>query len=124
MAKKIKMNQLGSVVKKYLDEYEGYVSEGVAQAAYQKAADMAVEELKKTSPKRTGEYAESWTSDDELGAKKSGVVVYSKKPHLPHLLENGHATRNGGRTDPIPHIKPVDDKIGDAVVEAIRRELE
>ena len=49
------------------------------------------------------------------------VTVYSPSRYmLAHLLEHGHAKRNGGRTRAIPHIAPAEE----AGVEQLEREIE
>ena len=57
-------------------------------------------------------YWKSWTS--KVTKEKTGdysVVLYSKMPGLPHLLEYGHALRQGGRTEGRTHIKPVEETL-------------
>ena len=72
------------------------------------AADMATKELlfaiREDSPVgKTKEYKKGWTRKKFKGS----YVVYNKsKPYLTHLLELGHAKRNGGRVEGKPHIKP------------------
>ena len=65
--------------------------------------------VKETSPVATGDYAESWEykRDTTTEGRKNNMIVYSEKPdyRLTHLLEYGHAKRNGGRTKAFPHIK-------------------
>lgn len=70
-----------------------------------------VAELKETSPARTGEYAEGWTSHVEYEARDDiRVEVYNrKKPQITHVLENGHALVGGGRVEARPHITPAVD---------------
>lgn len=65
------------------------------------AGKEAADELKKTSRKKSGKYAKGWRmklvkNNDGLGGAEATVYQF-EKPHLTHLLENGHATRNGGR---------------------------
>lgn len=86
-------------------------------------AKDAQKSLRKTSPRRTGAYARSWRTKDTGTRVAPGQTVYSTKPGLPHLLEFGHAKRGGGRTSPIPHIAPVNDKIPDEIIERLQRKL-
>lgn len=62
------------------------------------AAKVCEEQLHDTSPKKTGKYAAGWTtSDDSEGRYGYALVVHNKsKPGLAHLLDKGHALRNGG----------------------------
>lgn len=96
--------------------------DGTVEQAAQAAGKMAVQELKATSPKspRGGDYAKSWTM-----RKINGRIVVGNAKHyrLTHLLERGHATLDGGRTLPQPHIKPVEDKVIDYFEELVRRGL-
>ena len=90
-----------------------------------------VDELKATSPKRTGAYARSWAYKMMKGGLKRSekynnkLVVYNKKYYrLVHLLEKGHASRNGGRVEGIPHVKPAQDKAEKKAIERIKDKLE
>lgn len=75
-------------------------------------------------------YAKGWTSKKDQGRLIHGVTIYNKYPGLPHLLEHGHATRNGtGRvfadTPGRVHIEPVatwaEDEVLDRVVTKLER---
>lgn len=77
------------------------------------AGRHAVQELKVTSPKRTGVYAKSWKASSKGGS--TGLVTVTVhnagKPGLTHLLEKGHAKwlfghPTGGRVRAFPHIAP------------------
>ena len=72
------------------------------------ACKVAKSDLRQNSPKKTGEYAKGWTYTVKETAPGSftGVVYQKNKPGLTHLLEKGHAKRNGGRVAGIPHIEP------------------
>ena len=114
-------NELANAIKKALEDYSVEVGRGVRKAA-EKTAREAVQKLKATSPKKTGEYAAGWTSKKVRTAAKGDIVditIHNRtKPGLTHLLEKGHAVKkNGtvyGRAPAHVHIKPVEE-------EAVRR---
>lgn len=109
MAKDI-TKQLGKV----LTDYGQEVKDAVA-AEIEAIAKEGVDELRGTSPQgATGNYAKDWKVNKlgSLDRRRSRAVIYNATEYrLTHLLEKGHATRNGGRTRAQPHIKPVEDRI-------------
>lgn len=100
------IDQLAAEIAKHLRTYTTDVEQGVEKAK-RKVAREAVEQLKATSPKNTGQYAAGWRT------KKvdSAVVIYNAtKGSLTHLLEKGHAKVNGGRVPGQPHIRTAEQK--------------
>lgn len=103
-------NQIGKelteIMKQYSDEVTDEIGE-IIEDVGNKAKDM----VKSGSPRRTGKYAKSWNVSFTKQNGQQGFVVSARSPHyrLTHLLENGHKTRNGGRTRPQPHIGTVQD---------------
>ena len=111
---------MGKILAKYGDD----VKEATRRLV-KRAGNEARDKLKQTSPKDTGHYAEGWTTGKytwtALGAE---ITVYNaKKPGLAHLLENGHAKRNGGRAPAKVHIKPVEEEVGRELEKNIRQAI-
>ena len=76
--------------------------------AARKTASKAKRQIASASP-GTGKYAGAWAVKTERRRTGTTAIVYNKKPGLPHLLEHGHATRNGGRTKAYVHIAPAEE---------------
>lgn len=114
-------------VKKLLDQYSDDVFEAMAEVVPEVAKESA-KKLKQTSPKssKNGRYAKGWTSKAEKGRMTTTATVYGKTGtyQLAHLLEHGHATRNGGRTKPIVHIKPVEEWATEEVISRTAERIE
>lgn len=107
-------------INKLLEEYTDEINQAIKEAAIQ-LGDDAVNELKNKSPKRPkANYAKSWRTKVEQGRNFINVKIHNSKHYrLTHLLEYGHATRNGGRTKAIPHIKPVEEQVNEKFLKAV-----
>lgn len=123
MAKAIPIEQMHSAIQKILNEYGEDVSNGTrdaVRAVAQKGA-TAVRANARATFGGSGRYASGWTYQSEYSRMKSTAVIYNKTPGLPHLLENGHAKRGGGRVMGRVHIAPVETEIEETLTKAIEQ---
>lgn len=68
------------------------------------------------SSRRKKKYANTWTSTFVTGRTSMQGTIYNTQAGLPHLLENGHVSRNGtgrtfGRVPGREHISKVEDEL-------------
>ena len=127
MARKTPLDQLSSAISGILNEYADSVSENVGEIVVQmgkKGVQALKKEARQTFPDGTGEYAKGWKSQVNKDRLGTTAIIYNEHPGLPHLLEHGHATRNGtgrvyGEVRGRVHIEPVADKL----VETFEREV-
>lgn len=112
MAKRVTLDNLASEIHKIVEEYCEGVVDGV-DIGVQKTAQLGARALNAASGASFGgkKYRRSWTSQFEKQCTHSSAVLYSTKPGLPHLLEYGHAKRNGGRVPGRTHIAPVEQEL-------------
>ena len=124
MSKAIKPEMFAQAVKQYLEIYVEDIGEAVEETSNQIGKE-AKEELKRTSPKKTGRYSKGWTvKKDRKNKSYYTVKVWNRTDYqLTHLLEFGHATRNGGRTKAIPHIRPVEEKYKEKFERQIKEKI-
>jgi hypothetical protein len=114
----IKIDDIANEIAKQVELYTEDVKKKI-KSAENKIAKESVEELKAKSPKgATGEYAQSW----DKKRTKDGIVVYNKTS-LTHLLEYGHAKKNGGRVQGQPHIRPVEEKAVEQFTELVEKAI-
>lgn len=112
-----------------LDEYAENISDGVAEAtkAISKTGVKEMQSASKATFGGTGRYAKGWKSQVETGRLSSQGIIYNEDlPGLPHLLENGHVSRNGtGRTfgdvKGREHIAPVEEKVVEMYQKTIQK---
>lgn len=124
----IKPEELSKVVMNYLKDYKEDIDEEVVEVV-DEVTRKAKDELKQTSPRgkgsRTNPYYKGW--EVKLSKKRTGVyhkVIWNRTNYqLTHLLEFGHATRNGGRTRAIPHIRPVEEKYNVEFVDKLEKRI-
>lgn len=127
--KKITVEQLRAEVDKILEEYSDDVDKALDLSAIQ-FAKIGKKELQSSSPvgKKTaspGRYKKGWAYKKVKSKSKTGAIVYNMTDYqLTHLLEHGHALRQGGRSPAIVHIAPVEEKINDDFVENVKERLE
>ena len=112
MAKTCTIDNMDAAIMDILNEYEEFTVQTVREAT-QKIAKEGVKALKSSSGAfgGSGKYARGWTSTSEGGRLDTTVTIHNRTPGLPHLLENGHAKRGGGRTAGRVHIAPVESKL-------------
>lgn len=114
MAKKIKAINLNKEVEALLKDFAKATPEKILEALDEVLEDGA-NQLKNVTGVynvQSDDYNAGWTYSTELKNNKFKGAIYNATHYsLAGWLENGHATRNGGRTKEFVHIAPVNDKV-------------
>lgn len=130
MSKKVTVNNLASAIMKELEEYRDVTDEAVEKGVSETAKE-AVQELRNAHPSGSGRYG-SWDEKYNKGWKvmqtkrdkryhKKATIHNATDYQLTHLLEKGHALRQGGRARAFPHIAPVAEKCEDKLIQNIKK---
>lgn len=130
MSKKVTVDNLTSAIMHELEEYRDVTDEAVEKGVSETAKE-AVKELRNAHPSGSGRY-DSWDKKYNKGWKvmqtkrdkryhKKATIHNETDYQLTHLLEKGHALRQGGRAQAFPHIAPVAEKCEDELVKNIRK---
>lgn len=108
--RKIKIDDFSSALEKILDEYGESITDATREAVLE-SAKVAKQEVQSAAPVDTGKYQRGWAVKEEAADRLSfDAIVHNRTRYqLAHLLEHGHALRNGGRAPAIVHIKPAEE---------------
>lgn len=118
------VDDLADLVMDGLREYSELADTAMKKAVRKTAASVR-KEISENAPKDTGTYAKSWaTKKVTENSHKLEITVHSKNRYqIAHLLEHGHAKRNGGRVAGKPHIAPAEENGADLLESLIKKEL-
>lgn len=131
MRVKINFDELSDTVKEELKNWKENTCNPVINAGYKAGAEEGERVLLQGGPykERTGKYTKDWimTNRNTRSGRITGSETYSvhnnKHYQLTHLLQNGHASRNGGRVKAYPHIDSAEEKAEKAATDYIEDKL-
>lgn len=85
-------------------------------------AKVCKEEIRAASPVQTGDYRKGWRVKVLFESSSNvRVVVHNATDYqLTHLLEKGHAKRNGGRVPAYPHIAQAEKRASERLQKAVK----
>ena len=122
MKQRIKVADLGGVINEQLTIYGQQINDGI-YAEGVKSIKQLVKETKATAPvgKRKKHYRDNIKSKTIKTTRDCTHIWYVDGPdyRLSHLLENGHALRDGGRTTGTHFIKKASDPIIERYLQAV-----
>lgn len=106
----IRITGLADAVTNALREYRQEVVDDL-KACVKATAKECLKEVQVNSPADTGEYREGWQARKAYESDSDiRMEIHNPKHYqLTHLLEDGHANVDGGRTPGYPHIGPAAD---------------
>lgn len=122
----IQPENLTDEIQKILDEYGDEASVALAEAISETAKEAQTQLRQKNQGRKLWKkYPKGWSVRIKAGRLDVEGIVYNKDHYrLTHLLEFGHATRNGGRTKAFPHIAEVNAFAQKDVLERLREKLQ
>lgn len=125
MSKRVTLDTLADSISDILQEYGDEVKENLDVITKQ-IAQKGQQALKNESKSKFkgNKYWKGWKVDLQVGRLDTKATIYNGSlPGLPHLLEHGHAKRNGGRVQGTVHIAPVEQKLVQEFEKQVRSKL-
>ena len=124
MSDTISVDQLADAINAALQEYATFAAEDMKKCIAE-AGKTIRKEIRSHAPRESGQYGKSWRvkkmAEDSQTVE---YIVYSPKRYfLAHLLEHGHAKRNGGRVSARPHIAPAEEIGEEKLIQDLERAL-
>lgn len=118
---RVAIAELADAIMEGLTEYADLATVDVKKAV-KKAGSAARKDIQENAPQKTGAYSKSWAvKTTKETASALSITVHSRNRYwLAHLLEFGHAKRNGGRVSGRAHIAPAEEK----AAQTLEREIE
>lgn len=103
------IDDMAAEIMEGLEEYAD-LADAAMKKAVRKTATAVKNEISANAPVKSGRYKRSWTTKKTReNSHTLEMTVHSKDRYqLAHLLEKGHAKRNGGRVSGKPHIAPAE----------------
>lgn len=125
MSKKIKASDLQAAVSQILEDFADDVAR-ITKKDIDEVTTAALKEVKSHAPVKTGKYKRSLKTKTayESTTEKRNVIYSNGQSGLTHLLENGHAKQNGGRTRAFPHFKYGQDLIDEQLLKKIKDDIQ
>ena len=122
MSTRIKISEIGETITKNLTIYGQHINDAI-RAEGEKSIKQLVKDTKATAPvgRRQKHYKDHIKSQSRITSRNSTYIWYvdGADYRLSHLLENGHALRNGGRVEGTHFIKKASDPIIEQYVKAV-----
>ena len=98
------IDDMAAEIMEGLSEY-AELADTAMKKAVRKTATAVKNEISANAPVKSGRYKRSWTAKKtKENSHTLEMTVHSKDRYqIAHLLENGHAMRNGGRVEEVLH---------------------
>ncbi|HJD38157.1 MAG TPA: HK97 gp10 family phage protein [Candidatus Blautia ornithocaccae] len=130
MIVKIDAEELPEELVRQLQDFANGELKQKVNEAIKETAKAGAKMLKQSSDynDRTGEYRKGWNVKLRKGKYSSVTMteqysVNNRKHQITHLLEKGHASRNGGRVKPYEHFAPTEEALETLVIEKINKKI-
>ena len=122
--RRVNVDEMAEAIAQSMTEYADLSNEVMKQSVAEVSRSVK-KDIQSGAPARTGKYKKSWTAKKmQEDANSLTMVVHSRDRYqIAHLLEHGHAGRNGDRVAAIPHIAPAEQRGAEELVSKIERGL-
>lgn len=129
-----KLSDINVILNKYVDDVQVQIEEITdkisenGKKVLQNTKQPSASSLGTSTPyprRSWNKYAKGWSVKKQKGKGYITHTIHNKNNYqLTHLLENGHATRNGTTTRAFKHIEPVEKQCVETLEKQIKKIIE